>query len=514
MRPAAAAVLGLAAALCLAAQGEEAGLARLLPLTPAETTLLCAAREGGRLLERAPAVVEAVWRAGGSADPAVDAKRLIADAKALALGAGVAAWSERTGWTMALEVKGAAADVAARLQGYGGVSDLREMWVLRPPRGRAPLYGALRRGVLLLSPEVARVRAFMEDRAHPGFAPAAPAPQWLDSPESRAADLLVWQSGGALWKMLLDPPAGAAARRWRAVFGLTPESAQPMLICLRQGEGELRADVLAAMPPATPGPAGEARPARAVVPPALPSGGGLRIAASGLPPAALLDEIASAETRFDPDAGREFVEELAELNRDLGFDFRKELAGRLGDWALSVAPSEEGAPVWGAAARLDAAEEFLACARRLAEFAEAGWAEAPERKDERRFTSSAFGLALHLAVRPGWFVVASSPEESGRLADWTAADAVSPTATADVWGIDARIDLDALGPLAVQCLPLRRAPAWLGAFPPGSALRLSLRRSERQWTALLRLSGVGLDQLSALLAPRPEDPKPAKGRPK
>lgn len=490
----AAMIIGLAAA-CFVARADEAALARLLPLLSADPDIICAVVDAQRLIAKSQPLVEAAWRSAGSEDPVADATRVAADAKALGIGA-VVAWVEKDGWTVAVDANAGRDELAGRLRTYGTFSETRDLWTLRLPRARLPLYATWRGGVLFLSASPARVRS--AGTGNVAFA------GWMKSPDALQADLVLYQTRGALWRALLDLPAGPLWRRFSAALGFDAAIAQPVFINIGLGANELTASLSASLPPATPA-RGFAQAALRPLPPLR----GLQVTVSGFRPAEMLDFIAGAEDRFDPDAGQEFREELTELNRDLGFDFRKDLLAHLGDWGLSVGPSDEGRPVWSAVARLDSAAQFLAAAQRLAEFVEAGWAEGPEYGDARRFTTSAFTASLSLAVRPEWFVMASSPEEAQRLADWTR----TPPGVGDpdvVWRLDASLDLDTLGPLTTQCLPLRRAAPWLGGFPQGSALRVSARRTERQLCLTASLREISLQQLAALATPRDDGPRPPK----
>ena len=493
----AAVIIGLAGA-CLVARADEAGLSRLLPLLSADPDIICAATAARQLIEKSQPLVEAAWRSAGSEDPEADAKRVAADAKSLGVGA-VVAWVEKDGWTVAIDAKAGRDEIAGRLKTYGTFSETRDLWTLRPPRARLPLYAAWRGGVLFFSTSPARVRS-----AGAGNAAFA---GWMKSADALQADLVLYQTRGALWKALLDLPAGPLWRRFSAALGFDAAIAQPVFINIGLGDGTLSVDLFAAMPSAPPDAV-----RRALLPPLLLADRGMALSVAGLPPAAILDGVAAAEERFDADAGKEFQEELADLNRDLGFDLRKDLLACLCDWTLAVAPSDDGLPVWSLAVRLDSPERFLASARRLAEFAEAGWAEGPEYRDARQFTTSAFTAPLSLAVRPEWLVMASSPDRLKQTTDWVLAPQPASVAPNVVWAIDARIHLGGMGILAMQCLPLRRVPAWFGKFGPGSAATLSARRTERQLAVRVRLTAVSLQELTALAVLRDEGPRPPKWR--
>jgi len=492
----------LLAAACLAASAQEARPTSLLSLTPPEARLLLRVRDTPRLLERTEALLAALRPEAVGPDP--DAPRLAADARALAVGAALAAWSEKEGWFFAIETKASRAELVARLREYGALSEWRDAWTLRLPRSRTVLHAALRDGTLALASDAARVRGFLGAAVPSGTLKwtATPYAEWMASPAAQGADLALYQVSGAAESLLADAFATPPQRRLAAAFGLGAAARAPAALFLRVEEEGLRADVLAALPKAA-----GVRRATITLPPGMD---GFRLAVAGFNPAQVIEGIGRAQTRFDPDAGREFAEELTELNRDLGFDLAQDLLARLGDWTFSISPKEEGTPDWAVTARLDAREAFLARAQRLAEFAETGWAEAPERADARRFTSRAFNMPLFLAARSDHVVLASSPEVEERLIAWTpSAGAPQPPEDA-LWRIEAQLDLDRLGPLAIQCLPFKRLPPWLGAFPPGSRAILSVRRTETALVARAQLTGLSPRQLAAVFvraAPAPRPPK-------
>lgn len=492
-------VAGLAAAvLCLAARADEAGMARVLSFVPPDAELILAAPDASQLTAKTQDLFEAMWRSGGREAPADDAARLTADAKELASGAATL-WLAKDGWVAAIKTQGDRSSIAGRFKSYGTFTESGDLWILRLPRARSPLYGMWRSGVLLLSNNAARLRVTATGTSAGNTAFA----NWMKSPDALAADLVLYQTRGALWRTILDLPVGPLWRHFNAALNVDLLMAQPFFANLRLRDRDFRADLFADLPPA---------PVPVPAPAALPiqrSLGSFELAVTGFPPADIVDFIAAAEDRFDPDAGKEFQEDLASLNRDLGFDLTKDLLGRLGSWALAITPSEDGRPLWSFAARLDSAEKFIPRAQRLAEFAEAGWAEGPEFEDAQRFTTSAFTAPVSLAVRPGWLVAASSPDTAEPRIRWTQLPPPAD-APAALWSLETRLDLSALGLLATQCLPLRRAPAWLGGFPPTSVLALSARRTERRLTMTVSLTNVSLQQLIVLATPLPEKALPPK----
>ncbi len=126
--------------------------------------------------------------------------------------------------------------------------------------------------------------------------------------------------------------------------------------------------------------------------------------------ASVVDWIEAGMRAFDPDVGAEFREEMAELNRDLGYDFQRDLLGNLGpEWALGLLPAEAGGNVeWVLACGVRDRDGFIRCAEGLARLAKEPWGEKEPAGGARRFSTRAFTVPLEIAVGHDRFLMAPS----------------------------------------------------------------------------------------------------------
>lgn len=175
----------------------------------------------------------------------------------------------------------------------------------------------------------------------------------------------------------------------------------PLVARLHIGEKELRLTGAAALPP-TP-PLGTA----AVMAP-LPEDS-IYGSWGWLPDLnVLIGGMEAAMDVVDRDIAMEFRTEMAELDADLGYDFRQDFLANLGpDWAETLVPAA-GGPQWMIVCGLRDREQFIRCAEGLARLAGERWTEGTPEGAIRHFSTRAFTIPLELAVAEHRVFVATS----------------------------------------------------------------------------------------------------------
>jgi hypothetical protein len=222
----------------------------------------------------------------------------------------------------------------------------------------------------------------------------------------------------------------------------------------------------------------------------------------------LFEKVQRAEEAFDPDVGAEFREEMAELNRDLGYDFERDFLALLGgQCAFGVSPGAGEGPGWVFACGLAEREKFIARAARLAEISKEPWAEKDAYKGARRFTTRLLSLPLELAVGQDGLLVGSSGSLMQAVLDRATDPTRSlggpalPTGPGVTWAMRLKLDSAAIAALLLPMPGLHAfRQRWLGAPAAADVTIVSLRTAD---TAELevRIGGLTPETLRDWLAP-------------
>ena len=214
-------------------------------------------------------------------------------------------------------------------------------------------------------------------------------------------------------------------------------------------------------------------------------------------------------TAFDRDMGAEFREEMAELNRDLGYGFERDLLGSLGpQWLLGFLDVEPTVkPAWVFACGLRDRDKLIKCAARLAKLAEEPWTEEKPYQGARRFRTRAFEMPLAIGVTDDALVMASSSHAFHRAIDLILkrAQGVVPVGEPETagprWAVRAAAKWGALARL----LPAgREEDAFRGFWsklPRESRLVFECRSfPDRMW-AEIRIEGFGPEEIRTWVGP-------------
>jgi len=281
-----------------------------------------------------------------------------------------------------------------------------------------------------------------------------------------------------------------------AVNCLCPVEA-PSVACLHLGEHSVVLKAITRMPPLNVGVPAAAGPSLlAGACPILFRGWGTEFASAP-------DRLAMAMNAFDPDVETEFREEMAELDRDLGYDFQRDLLATLGaEWEFGVIlPEDDPQPTGVFTCALRDRDKFIRCAARLAQVSKEPWSEKEVHKGARRFATRAFTVPLEVAVTENRLMVASSAQavqaaldlarkESPRSGSTTKADASAVT-----WAVQGRARLAVLA----HVLPTDpKAAAFLFALsrsPDTAQVVLELRRPPDTLSLEVRLEGLSPEDL-------------------
>ncbi len=286
------------------------------------------------------------------------------------------------------------------------------------PEHRDGLFCSVRPDLLVFAMGRGATAAYPADPEN-GLLAAPGANGILERVDMRNADLLVLKRSGdlAAWRKLAQPPArevrgrgpGMAAiqRRLMRAFKLDALQSQAQFvtvdfrddgIVIGGGAADENGAVMAASPAAP-------RLDKAFA--AWPE----RLLVSGISFADLFDFVEAAETRFDPDVGDEFREEMAELDRDLGLSFRNDFLASLGnDWAVLIREDDAGGRKPAVWCEVGDKSKVLAGARAMAELGEAPWEEAEGEQDETVVKTAAFGRPFTMVIRENGLALAGSAE--------------------------------------------------------------------------------------------------------
>jgi len=315
--------------------------------------------------------------------------------------------------------------------------------------------------------------------------PDADAPSILDSPdgvallrldELQAASAFAFKTGWAP-EILSDSATGAEAllRRGAHAVARTLRLDAPLVLRLHVGRAGTRIGFAARLPRAEP--LGEAGRLFAL-PDACPEKGwGWMHSMADL--ADLHEDFLAA---FDPDVAAEFREEMAEVNADLGYDFRQEFLGNLGPgWARAVLPAQDGGlSEWFWAYGVQDSGKLIRQAEALARFAAEPWEETASEGPVRRFSTRAFTIPLELAVDEHLALLAPSSDALHRaLALARESEAIEPQ-TGIVW------ESHSIAPLEEST---------------GPRMIMDARRLAERVEVELLLEGLGPQQLGAALLP-------------
>jgi len=354
--------------------------------------------------------------------------------------------------------------------------------------------------------------------------PVEAAQSILAAPE--AAALLgrpeLGQASAFLFKprIALPPAAGrdtgqaALFRQLNAATGIWDTINAPWLILLHLERREI---IITAASPAAGTPAATFSESRAMLSPgltAIRAGFPIFITYNGPNFAALFRAIEQAEETFDPDVGTEFHEEMAELNRELGYDFHRDFLAVLGgEWAVGINPGGEAIPrrgknvEWVFICGVADGEKFIKRAARLAQVAREPWAAGETYRGARCFRTRAFGVPLEVGLSGNSLLVASS---SGKLREAIDHVANLPARVAGAREIAAPAALELR--LGMESWALARllpgsGPRWARVASDWSTLRLQAEAVAKfqqvvgQRELQLRLEGITPESLSQWLLP-------------
>jgi len=329
--------------------------------------------------------------------------------------------------------------------------------------------------------------------------------RWQDLP---GAALFVFSASHATERVVevpqrLHPMMAFVPRLQRALikqFGV--EALGAGLTTLRLGEDAIRLEVVAALSGGDAEGLGRAPSAQLLH---LPQECCLMLRGTGADFPSLTDRLERFMEAFDPDVAEEYRQDLSELNRDLGYDFRSHFLGSLGSrWAAGLLPPDhEGAANWIFACELRDPDGFLQCARQLARLTQEPWQQKPSVGAARRFSTRAFTVPLELALAAeNLLLVAPSMPALRRSLEVTGVDGAKrkkpPAAgrSGRSWQFHVCGRLAALPPLlpgGEKWSALRLA---LTRFPPGAEAILNIERTRAALRVEMGLVGMRPEDLA------------------
>lgn len=437
--------------------------------------------------------------------------RVLTDLSVILTGPAVAGWADDGTLLLLATTKQSQAELAKALAPHLDVNE--EGGIIRVSVPFLPeWFCVVRQGRIIAS----NVRPFPGMPAADQSILATPDGEALLKAETiRDASLFVFKRPGLPRGLdVLSDPAGrnrtaALQRRLLAASGLQSWMDAPSLTSLQLGERTitLKSTTLAAMAagPVVPG----SRPRAGKPFTSLSAACPICVRGAGVDFASLVDTLASAMARFDPDVAAEFREEMAELNRDLGYDFQRDLLRMVGpDWACGILPPDGGGEVeWVFACGLTDAGKFTRYAARLAEISNEPWSEKAPQNGGRRFATRAFTIPLEIGVTTDALLIAPSAQALGRtlnlLKTGPAVETRAPItdAAARVW------EIRAVGQWAgiAQILPDKGESvafrnAW-SRLPETARVTLESRLARKALHSQLRFEGLRPEGLPVLLEP-------------
>lgn len=466
-----------------------------------------------------PAAVAAVRRwsepvLAVSADPKAKAEidKAVAAIRKTLTGPAVGAWLGGDEIVFLAATTGTQADIVNALRPYTNVRQEHDL-VVWPG-----CYCAVRDGRIVCSNKADTVRQFLgsgPDTAQSVLGTPDGA-ALLTRREVRDASFFVFKRPGLPKE--LDPlagmrgagPAMALQRRLADALAADLWWSAPGVVSLDLGKRAITVKAIAlsplddppARPPARANPLRYAAHIRAVCP--------LCLWGSGAGFASAVDGLGIRMERFDPDVAAEFREEMAELNRDLGYDFQRGFLGTLGsDWAVGVLPSGKRKEAeWVFACALKDSDKFIRNAARLAEISKEPWSEARKLDGVRLFNTRAFTVPLAIAVSGDSLLIA--PSAHGRETIINLLKKASPRPDAPgtshapdaVWEIHAVARWLGIAQLLQdeKGVPREFREAW-SRLPQEARFVLNARRAAQELRIELRLELPTLEDAREWLAP-------------
>lgn len=193
---------------------------------------------------------------------------------------------------------------------------------------------------------------------------------------------------------------------------------------------------------------------------------------------------------------------MAELNRDLGYDFGADFLGALGsEWAFGILPFEKDAGLdWVLVGGVRDAATFIERAGRLAAISGEPWSELAAEDGMRRFATRALTVHLHVAVGDG--VVLAAPSEQAMTRALKLERGPGEKAPTAPWSIRLQATLPGLGRMLPQNADTEFARHGLSQLPLDARVTVDLRRLPEALSAYIRIQGVTPADLPKAIAPK------------
>jgi len=417
---------------------------------------------------------------------------------------------EKGAFVFILESELAPNEIAKIFNEHLDVASVGEFVVFGPPR-RPWLYCTVRKGYIIASNSRETLNRFLGEPVEPerSILVTEDGAKFLLREDVANASLFAFKRPGLIGGF--DPFGTRGRARTAAAIGERMLAAthigwlvqSPSLACLTVNDAavSLKTTVLLPEEASLPEKRGVAQSSAALN---LSSAWPLRISGRHNGFSSLMDALERAMERFDPDVAAEYREEMGELDRDLGYDFRKDFMDVLGGrWELGIRPSAAGGEVdWTLVCELLDRDRFVASAAKLAEISSEPWSEAPSQSGALWFKSRAFTLPLEIGVTKAHVVVGSSSrpvQEALRVSPGVPAKTMHAHRDS-LWDIEAALRIkEFIRPLPRDAVP-RELMSMISNLPESCTVTLRVERKPGEFVSELSIEGMGSAAISSSVA--------------